>query len=111
MFRDLGFYIFGHQLDKFIQYFIFELLIITLLAVIATIFLKKAWVIFAVVIVLNLIDITIIANFDAGGQGIGAFFKNWFTLFLAKLFPMFYEILLAMLITNLPFMRKKFNLA
>lgn len=34
MFRDMAFYIFGTQLDTFVQYFIFELIILVVIGLI-----------------------------------------------------------------------------
>ncbi|MBH9580209.1 hypothetical protein WER97_01565 [Staphylococcus felis] len=110
MFRDMAFYIFGTQLDTFIQYFIFELILMVLIGTIVGILTKKLWIVLVVVIGLNVIDIAILANFNAS-QGNGTLIGQFFLMLLAKLFPTFYEVLLTVLLLNVPLVRKTFKLS
>lgn len=41
MFKDMAFYIFGHEIDPFLQLFIFEPIVITIIAVLVAIVTKK----------------------------------------------------------------------
>ncbi|MBI5975683.1 hypothetical protein [Staphylococcus canis] len=109
MFRDMAFYMFGTELDTFIQYFVFELLIIVLIGTIVGILTKKLWIALLVIIGLNVIDIGILANFNAS-QGNGTFLGQFFLFLLAKFFPTFYEILFTTLLLNVPFFRRAFKL-
>ncbi|WP_281190902.1 hypothetical protein [Staphylococcus schleiferi] len=110
MFRDMAFYIFGTQLDTFVQYFVFELIILVLIGLIVGVLTHRLWLVAVVIIGLNLIDAGIIANFNAS-QGNGSLIGQFFLMLVAKFFPTFYELLLAILLLRLSFIRKTFKLS
>lgn len=64
MFRDMAFYIFGTQLDTFVQYFIFELIILVVIGLILGFLTKKIWPVIVVIVGLNVIDVGILAQFN-----------------------------------------------
>lgn len=109
MFRDMAFYIFGTQLDTFVQYFIFELILLVIIGLVVGILTKKIWPIVVVIIGLNVIDVSILANFNAS-QGEGMFIGQWMLLLVAKFFPTFYEILVTVLLLRVSWLRKTFKL-
>ncbi|MGV3244250.1 hypothetical protein [Staphylococcus sp. 11261D007BR] len=110
MFRDMAFYMFGTELDTFIQYFVFELILLVIIGAVVGVITKKMWLVVTVIIGLNIIDIGILANFNAS-QGNGTLIGQFFLLLLAKLFPAFYEVLITVLLLKIPFVRKKFKLS
>lgn len=110
MFRDLIFYTLGTDLDTFFQYFVFELILLTLIGLAIVFFSKKLWIAITLIIGLNLIDAGILGNFNAM-QGEGTLIGQFFLMIVAKFFPTFYEVLLVVLISRIPFFRRKFNLA
>ncbi|PCF38562.1 hypothetical protein [Staphylococcus delphini] len=110
MFRDMAFYIFGTQLDTFVQYFIFELIVLVVIGLIVGVLTKKFWPVIVVILGLNVIDVGILAQFNVS-QGEGTFFGQLMLLLVAKLFPTFYEILLTILLLRVGWMRKLFKLA
>ncbi|EOV8593400.1 hypothetical protein ACOSKH_001553 [Staphylococcus pseudintermedius] len=109
MFRDMAFYIFGTQLDTFVQYFIFELIILVVVGLILGFLTKKIWPVIVVIVGLNVIDVGILAQFNVS-QGEGTFFGQLMLLLVAKFFPTFYEILLTVLLLRVDWMRKIFKL-
>lgn len=111
MFKDMAFYIFGAPLDPFFQMFVFEPILITIIALIVAIITKKAWTMAVVIIVLNLIDNAINVNFLYGAEGIGAVLLHNVTFFFTNFFSMFYEFLLSFIIAATPFMHRKFGIA
>ncbi|WP_414053414.1 hypothetical protein ACMGE6_08250 [Macrococcus equi] len=110
MFKDMAYYMFG-ELDPFFQLFVFEPIVITLIALVVAIVTKKAWLMAVVIIVLNLIDSAIDANFAFAAEGMGAVILHTFTYFFANFFSMFYEFVFSFIIAGLPFMHKKFGIA
>ncbi|UEX90917.1 hypothetical protein [Staphylococcus ratti] len=110
MFRDLVFYTLGTELDTFAQYFIFELILLVVLGLAIVLLTKKLWIAVVVILALNVIDAAIIGNFNAT-QGQGSLIGQFFLMLVAKFFPTFYEILLVVLISRVPMIRKKFHLA
>lgn len=110
MFKDLVYYTLGTELDTFVQYFVFELILLVLIGLAIVLITKKFWLAFVVILALNIIDAGIIANFNAS-QGEGTLIGQFFLMLVAKFFPTFYEILLVLLISRLPIIRKKFNIA
>ncbi|KFE42368.1 hypothetical protein [Staphylococcus agnetis] len=110
MFRDLVFYTLGTELDTFFQYFIFELILLTLVGLAIVLITKKLWMAIAIIVALNLVDATIVGNFNAT-QGQGTLIGQFFLMIVAKFFPTFYEVLLVVLISRIPFLRRKFKLA
>nr|WP_263312948.1 hypothetical protein [Mammaliicoccus sp. Marseille-Q6498] len=111
MFRDMAFYMFGKPLDSFVQLFIFEPIIIGLIAILIAMLTKRAWTVFAVVLILNIIDNFLLVNYQFAGQGIGTMFVQNIVFFFEKFFSMFYEILIAYVVVKLPFMHSKFKIA
>ncbi|ARJ50051.1 hypothetical protein [Staphylococcus lutrae] len=109
MFRDLAFYIFGTSLDTFVQYFVFELLLLVILGLIVGVVTKKTWPVVVLIIGLNLVDAGIVAQFNAS-QGDGTLLGQLMGLIVAKFFPTFYELLLTILILRFKFVRKTFKL-
>ncbi|WP_414042654.1 hypothetical protein [Macrococcus animalis] len=110
MFKDLATYTIG-ELDPFFQLFVFEPIIIIIIAVLVAILTKKSWLMAVVIIVLNLIDSGIDANFAFGAEGIGSVISHTFTYFFANFFSMFYEFVISFIIAGLPFMHSKFGIA
>ncbi|WP_414055257.1 hypothetical protein [Macrococcus equi] len=110
MFKDMAYYMFG-ELDPFFQLFVFEPIVITLIALIVAIVTKKAWLMAVVIIVLNLIDSAIDANFAFAAEGMGAVILHTISYFFANFFSMFYEFVFSFIIAGLPFMHKKFGIA
>ncbi|MCU7558227.1 hypothetical protein ROU88_03270 [Macrococcus capreoli] len=110
MFKDMAYYMFG-GLDPFFQLFVFEPIVITIIALIVAIVTKKAWYMAIVIILLNLIDSGIDANFAFGAEGIGSVISHTFTFFFANFFSMFYEFVFSFIIAGLPFMHNKFGIA
>lgn len=110
MFKDMAYYIFG-GLDPFFQLFVFEPIVITIIALIVAMVTKKAWLMGIVIILLNLVDSAIDANFAFGAEGMGAVISHTFTYFFANFFSMFYEFVFSYIIAGLPFMHKKFGIA
>ncbi|HHU6749420.1 TPA: hypothetical protein ACUI23_000090 [Staphylococcus pseudintermedius] len=108
MFRDMAFYIFGTQLDTFVQYFIFELIVLVVIGFIVGVVTKKIWPLIVVIVGLNMIDVGILAQFNAS-QGEGTFFGQLMLRLVAKCFPTFYEILLTVLLLRVAWMRKIFK--
>ena len=53
MFRDMAFYIFGKPLDSFLQLFVFEPILISVIAILIAMITKKSWTVFVTVILLN----------------------------------------------------------
>ncbi|MEJ7442924.1 hypothetical protein WL555_12805, partial [Staphylococcus warneri] len=92
-----AYYIFGTELDTFVQYFIFELIMLVVIGLIVGILTKKVWPVIIVIIGLNVIDVGILAQFNAS-QGEGTFFGQSILLLVAKFFPTFYEILVTVLL-------------
>lgn len=111
MFRDMAFYIFGGTLDPFFQLFVFEPIVITIIALVAAIITKKSWTMAIVIILLNIIDNAIDVNYLYGAEGIGSILYHNVTSFFTNFFSMFYEFLLSFIIAGLPFMHKKFGIA
>ncbi|KAA1038384.1 hypothetical protein ERX35_008530 [Macrococcus equipercicus] len=111
MFKDMAYYIFGHELDPFMQLFVFEPIVITIIAVIVVILTKRAWTMGLVIILLNIIDNAIDVNFLFGGQGIGTIVAQNISFFFSNFFSMFYEFVFSFLITSTAFMHKKFGVA
>ncbi|MCE4956398.1 hypothetical protein [Macrococcoides caseolyticum] len=110
MFRDMAYYIFG-ELDPFFQLFVFEPIVITIIALIVAIVTKKSWLMAVVIILLNLVDSAIDANYVFAAEGIGSVISHTFTYFFANFFSMFYEFVFSFVIAGLPFMHKKFGIA
>ncbi|WP_105995993.1 hypothetical protein [Staphylococcus agnetis] len=110
MFRDLVFYTLGTELDTFFQYFIFELILLTLVGLAIVLITKKLLMAIAIIVALNLVDAAIVGNFNAT-QGQGTLIGQFFLMIVAKFFPTFYEVLLVVLISRIPFLRRKFKLA
>lgn len=110
MFNDLAYMIFG-ELDPFFQLFVFEPVVITILALIAAMITKKSWVMAIVIIVLNFIDAGIDANFAFGAEGMGSVIGHTFTNFFSNFFSMFYEFVFSFIIAGLPWMHSKFGIA
>ena len=71
MFRDMAFYIFGKPLDSFLQLFVFEPILISVIAILIAMITKKSWTVFVTVIVLNLIDNFLLVTYQFSGQGLG----------------------------------------
>ena len=111
MFNDLAFRIFGDALDPFYQLFVFEPILVTVIAVILSMILKKSWIVPVFVIVINLIDVTLYSMYLHGAEGMGAIIMDIFPLFFAKFFSMFYELVISYLIVKSPFMHNKFGIA
>lgn len=111
MFKDMAFYMFGHEIDPFLQLFVFEPIVITIIAVLVAIVTKKAWTMALVIILLNIIDNAIDVNFLFGDQGIGTVLGQNVAFFFSNVFSMFYEFVLSFLLAGLPFMHKKFGIA
>ncbi|GGB02710.1 hypothetical protein ERX37_00715 [Macrococcus hajekii] len=111
MFKDMAFYLFGHEIDPFFQLFIFEPIIITIIAVLVAMVTKKAWTMALVIILLNIIDNVIDVNFLFGDQGIGTIITQNIAFFFSNFFSMFYEFVFSFLLAGLPFMHKKFGIA
>ncbi|TDM07688.1 hypothetical protein [Macrococcus lamae] len=111
MFKDMAYYIFGHELDPFLQLFVFEPILITIIAVIVAMITKRAWTMAIVIILLNIIDNAIDVNFLFGGQGIGTILSQNVAFFFSNFFSMFYEFVLSFIITSTAFMHKKFGIA
>lgn len=111
MFKDMAYYMFGRELDPFLQLFVFEPMMITLIAVIVAMFTKKAWTMAIVIILLNIIDNVIDVNFLFSGQGIGTIIAKNIAFFFANFFSMFYEFVISFVITSTAFMHKKFGIA
>lgn len=110
MFNDLAYYIFG-GLDPFFQLFVFEPVVITIIALIAAIITKKSWVMAIVILLLNIIDAGIDANFAYAAEGMGSVALHTFTNFCSNFFSMFYEFVFSFIIAGLPFMHSKFGIA
>ncbi|HCN60983.1 MULTISPECIES: hypothetical protein [Mammaliicoccus] len=111
MFRDMAFYIFGKPLDSFVQLFIFEPIVIGIIAILIAMITKKSWTVFITIIALNIIDNFLLVNYQFGGQGIGTIISQNILFFFEKFFSMFYEILIAYIIVKLPIMHSKFKIA
>ncbi|MEB7724615.1 MULTISPECIES: hypothetical protein [Mammaliicoccus] len=111
MFRDMAFYIFGKPLDSFVQLFIFEPIVIGIIAILIAMITKKSWTVFITIIALNIIDNFLLVNYQFGGQGFGTIISQNILFFFEKFFSMFYEILIAYIIVKLPIMHSKFKIA
>ena len=111
MFRDMAFYIFGKPLDSFVQLFIFEPIVIGIIAILIAMITKKSWTVFITIIALNIIDNFLLVNYQFGGQGFGKIISQNILFFFEKFFSMFYEILIAYIIVKLPIMHSKFKIA
>lgn len=111
MFRDMAFYIFGKPLDSFVQLFIFEPIVIGIIAILIAMITKKSWTVFITIIALNIIDNFLLVNYQFSGQGFGTLISQNILFFFEKFFSMFYEILIAYIIVKLPIMHSKFKIA
>ncbi|MBO3062204.1 hypothetical protein [Mammaliicoccus fleurettii] len=111
MFRDMAFYIFGKPLDSFVQLFIFEPIVIGIIAILIAMITKKSWTVFITIIALNIIDNFLLVNYQFGGQGFGTIISQNILFFFEKFFSTFYEILIAYIIVKLPIMHSKFKIA
>lgn len=111
MFRDMAYYMFGHEIDPFFQLFVFEPIVITIIAVLVAMITKKKWTMAVVILLLNIIDNAIDVNFLYGDQGIGTIITQNISYFFANFFSMFYEFVLSFLIAGMAFMHKKFGIA
>lgn len=111
MFKDMAFYMFGAPLDSFVQLFIFEPIVIGIIAIVIAMITKKSWTVFITIVVLNLIDNFLLVNYQFGGQGFGTIISQNILFFFEKFFSMFYEIIIAYIVVKLPFMHNKFKIA
>lgn len=111
MFKDMAFYMFGHEINPFFQNFIFEPIIITIIALIVAVITKRAWTMIIVILLINIIDNAIDVNFLFGDQGMGVILQKNIAYFFAGFFSMFYELVFSILLARLPLMHKKFGIA
>ncbi|HCW35656.1 hypothetical protein [Mammaliicoccus sciuri] len=111
MFRDMAFYMFGKPLDSFVQLFIFEPIVIGIIAILVAMITKKSWTVFVTIIALNIIDNFLLVNYQFSGAGIGTILVQNVVFFFEKFFSMFYEIIIAYIVVKLPFMHSKFKIA
>ncbi|WP_232059883.1 hypothetical protein [Mammaliicoccus vitulinus] len=107
----MAFYMFGKPLDSFVQLFIFEPIVIGILAILIAMITKRSWTVFVTIIALNIIDNFLLVNYQFSGQGIGTIFTQNIVFFFEKFFSMFYEIIIAYIIVKLPIMHSKFKIA
>lgn len=56
MFKDLVYYTLGTELDTFVQYFVFELILLVLIGLAIVLITKKLWLAFVVILALNIIE-------------------------------------------------------
>lgn len=111
MFRDMAFYIFGKPLDSFLQLFVFEPILISVIAILIAMITKKSCTVFVTVIVLNLIDNFLLVTYQFSGQGLGIILSQNVLFFFQKFFSMFYEIIISYIVVKLPYMHSKFKIA
>ena len=111
MFSDMAFYIFGKPLDSFLQLFVFEPILISVIAILIAMITKKSWTVFVTVIVLNLIDNFLLVTYQFSGQGLGTILSQNVLFFFQKFFSMFYEIIISYIVVKLPYMHSKFKIA
>lgn len=111
MLRDMSFYMFGHVIDPFFQQFIFEPIVVSIIAIIIAAITKRTWTIFVTIIIINLIDNAIDVNFLFGQEGIGVILVKNIVFFFSNFFSMFYEVLISLLVVSLPFVHKKLGIA